>query len=128
MKLKPHGNPVVPEPPQLLDQPVVQLSNPFAGQELADLLAADRELAAIPPDGVFGVGQGNPVRVAAVPGVLGRPHLLDGGLDGERRGDDVRQPRNKYARVQGCLQASPVLGQQADSGCLLLRACRWDSS
>ena len=60
------------ERPQCLHQPVVELTRPLAGEEGPDLVAAGHELAAVPPDRVLGVGQGHAVRVAGVPGVLGR--------------------------------------------------------
>ena len=75
--LEPHGDPVVGEGPQGLDQPVIEFALPLAGQELADLVAADHELAPVPPHRILGVSEGHTVRVAGVPGVLGRPDLED---------------------------------------------------
>src|SRR5438105_9571282 len=44
-----HGDAVVAEGPHFLDQPVVELAVPFAGEEGFDLLAALNELGAIAP-------------------------------------------------------------------------------
>src|SRR5690348_7008202 len=44
-----HGDALLRERPQLLDQPVIELARPLALQELADLLAADRELRPVAP-------------------------------------------------------------------------------
>ena len=47
-----HGNTIVGEGPQLLDQPVLKLLVPLAGQELPGFLAAMGELGAVAPLGV----------------------------------------------------------------------------
>ena len=44
-----HGNAVVTERPDLLDQAIVELALPFARQELLDLLAPLQKLRAVPP-------------------------------------------------------------------------------
>ena len=80
-----HGNPVVGERPKLLDQPVVQLAVPLPRQERNNRRAAMQKLAAVPPDAVLGIGQGNPFGIAGVPAVLGGTHLLPSGLQRERR-------------------------------------------
>src|SRR5260221_14717362 len=46
---KAHCNPVLAKRPELLDQPVVQLSDPFPRQERFDSLAALKEFGAIAP-------------------------------------------------------------------------------
>src|SRR5690606_22299119 len=70
---------------QFLDQTVVELATPFAGEERHDLLATDRELRAIAPCAVHGIGQRDALGIAAVPGVLGHADLLDCRLARERR-------------------------------------------
>src|SRR3954469_8324451 len=47
---KAHGNPVVAKPPDLLDQPILQLANPLAYEERLNSLAAANELGAVAPD------------------------------------------------------------------------------
>ena len=71
--------------PQLLDEAVVELFVPLPRQELHDGLAAGDELGPIPPGAVDRVGKRDPFRVAAVPGVLGEPDLLDRSVPVERR-------------------------------------------
>src|SRR5262249_32524067 len=80
-----HGDPVSGECPELLDEPVVQLPDPFARQEGDDCRPSVQELGAVPPAAVLGVGQRDLLRIATVPGVLGEPDLLPGALGGERR-------------------------------------------
>ena len=69
--LKSHGDPVVGECPQGFDQAVIEFAIPLAGQEFSNLVAADDELATVPPDRIFGVGQGNTIWIARIPGVFG---------------------------------------------------------
>jgi len=83
--LEAHGDAVAGERPQVLAQRVVELALPLAGQERDDRVAAADELAAVAPLGVLGVGAGDALRVAGVPRILGRLHLLAGGLLGKRR-------------------------------------------
>src|ERR1700678_2817188 len=71
--------------PQFLDQPVLVLAGPLAGQELDDLFPPVDELRAVSPLAVLGVGEGDLVRVAGVPRVLGGPDLPRGGLRRGRR-------------------------------------------
>ena len=71
--------------PQAFAQDVVVLALPFAGQELDDRVAADDVLAAVTPLRVDGVRAADTFGVAAVPGVLGGLHLLDGRRQCERR-------------------------------------------
>src|SRR5205085_1679509 len=70
--------------PYLLDQPVIELLHPLAPQELHDGFTAAEELAAVSPDAVRGVGERNPLRVAAVPGILCGACLLRGAFARER--------------------------------------------
>ncbi|CAG7645456.1 hypothetical protein SBRY_40161 [Actinacidiphila bryophytorum] len=80
-----HRDAVAVEGPQLLDEPVLQLLVPLAGEEGDDLVTAGGELRAVPPARVHGVGQGDLLRVAGVPAVFRQAGLLYGALPGERR-------------------------------------------
>src|SRR4051812_20032047 len=83
-----HGDPVVSERPQLLDEPIVELPSPFARQESDDLVATANKFRAIAPIAVRRVGQRHALRIAAIPAVLGGADLLDRGLArvGRKRG------------------------------------------
>lgn len=78
-----HGDAVVGEGPELLDQAVFQLAVPFAGEEGLCLIAAVAELGAVAPVGVGGIGQGDLGGIAAVPAIFGEADFLDGGFAGE---------------------------------------------
>lgn len=52
-----HRDPIAGEGPHFLDEPVVKLTPPFAGEECHDLRAALDEFSAIAPFAVFCVGQ-----------------------------------------------------------------------
>src|SRR5262245_45810007 len=80
-----HGNAVVAESPQFLDQAIIELAVPLARQEGNDLIAAAQELRAVPPVAVLGIGERDGLRLPRVPGVLCRRQLLDRGLSGEGR-------------------------------------------
>src|SRR4051812_39818097 len=80
-----HGDAVALDGPQLLDQAVVQLALPLAGQEGHDLVPAVDELRPVAPLGVDGVGARDLLGIAGVPHVLCHAHLLDGGLVREGR-------------------------------------------
>src|SRR5215471_452165 len=82
--LEADGDAVSVERPQVLAEGVVEFAGPLPAQELDDLRAAVQELVPVPPDRVLGVGQGDPLRIARVPRVLGGLNLLAGGLLGER--------------------------------------------
>ncbi len=83
--LEPDGDAVTGEGPQLLLQAIVVLLRPFAPQELDDRCASVDEPGAVPSFGVLGVCPCDPFRIAGVPCVFGRLHLLPGGLFGEGR-------------------------------------------
>ena len=55
--LKAHSDAVLMEGPKFLDQPVVEFFRPFAAQEGNDCLASLKELSAIAPATVFGIGR-----------------------------------------------------------------------
>src|SRR5687767_1180976 len=52
-----HGNPIVRECPDLLDQPVVHLALPFASEELGNGGTAGEELRPVSPPAVLGIGE-----------------------------------------------------------------------
>ena len=81
------GDAVAGEGPHFLDEAIIQLLLPLAGQEGDDSGAAGQELRAVSPGAAFGVGQGHAGRVAGVPGVLGHAGLAGGGFGGEGRTD-----------------------------------------
>src|SRR5687768_16103042 len=81
---KAHRDAVIGEGPKFLDQSIVELAAPLAGQELDDLLAADREFGAIAPVAVDGISERHTLWVAAVPGVLGQADFLNCSLACER--------------------------------------------
>src|SRR5215203_2910845 len=81
--LEPHRDAVAREAPQVFLQPIVQLPSPFAPEEVPDGLTPLEELVAVAPLGVLGVGEGDLLGIAGVPGVLGRLDLLPGRLLGE---------------------------------------------
>src|SRR3954463_1400618 len=64
---KAHGQSVLVAGPQLLDETVIQLLVPLAGEELDDLWPPLRELGPIAPAAVDRVSHCHPLRVAAVP-------------------------------------------------------------
>ena len=63
-----NGDAVVAERPHFLDQAVVELAVPFAGEEFDDGLAALKELGAVAPAAVLAIGERDAGRVARVPG------------------------------------------------------------
>ncbi|MNC60807.1 hypothetical protein D3C75_1107100 [compost metagenome] len=79
-----HGNSVVGERPQLLDQPIIKLLGPLAGQEAFGFFAVIGELGAIAPLSVQGIGQGHTLRVPGVPAVFGQANFFNGRFTGER--------------------------------------------
>src|SRR5258705_13814583 len=81
--LKTHGNEIAGERPEILGQSILEFPLPLARQERDDRGAAFEEFRSIPPPAVLGVGQGYPLVIARIPGILGYADLLDGGLAGE---------------------------------------------
>jgi hypothetical protein len=77
------------ERPQLLDQAVVELLVPFAGQKSLRLSAARHELDAVTPAGIDGVGKCDLGGIAAVPAIFCKPDLFNGALFGERRTEEA---------------------------------------
>src|SRR5215208_6641038 len=67
---------VLREAPEVLFESVIELASPLALQEVPDCLAALEELVAVAPLRGLGVGEGDLLRVAGVPGVLCHLPLL----------------------------------------------------
>src|SRR5947209_8026485 len=68
--LEAHGDPVFVKAPQVLAQGVIQLTLPFRGEEGDDLGSTRDEGVSVAPDGVLAIGEGDPFRVASIPGVF----------------------------------------------------------
>jgi hypothetical protein len=83
--LKSHRDAVVVERPEILDQAIVEFFRPFAPEERDDRRAALKELRAIAPAAVLGVGERHAFGIARVPGVFRHSSFLGGGFSGERR-------------------------------------------
>src|SRR5207302_7564222 len=62
-----HGDAVVAEGPDFLDQAIVELALPLARQKLFDRLAALQQFRAVPPSAVARIGERDTLRIAAVP-------------------------------------------------------------
>ena len=82
--LEAHGDAVLVQRPQLLDQAVLVLGGPLAAQELDDGRAAHNELGAVAPAAVRRVRSCDTLGIARVPRILGGARLLPGALEGER--------------------------------------------
>jgi hypothetical protein len=74
--LEPDRDAVPRKAPEALLQPVIELANPLASQEVPDGLAALEELVTVAPHRILRVGQRHFLGVAGVPGVLGGLDLL----------------------------------------------------
>src|SRR5262249_34610161 len=83
--LEPHRNPIVVESPEILDQAVVELLLPFAGEERLDRLAPREELRAVAPAAILGISERDAFGIARIPCVFRHARLLRCGLSGERR-------------------------------------------
>src|ERR687887_1457401 len=83
--LEAHRDAVLVERPEILDQAVVVLLRPFAGEKFDDRRAAFKEFGAVTPAAVLGIGERYPHRVARIPGVFRHARLLRGGFAGEGR-------------------------------------------
>src|SRR6478672_1630139 len=68
---KAYGDPVLPERPNFLDQPVVEFAIPFARQKRLDFRATVDEFGTVSPDAVGRIGLRHAGRIARVPGILG---------------------------------------------------------
>ena len=85
---KAHGYPIVAKRPDLFDQPVVQLTLPFAREKCLNGLAAPDEVGAVAPCAIQRIGKCNFGRIASVPGILSEARLPRSGLGckgGQRR-------------------------------------------
>src|SRR5580692_9575374 len=75
-----NGDAVLMKGPEFLDQPIVELAVPFAGQKRLDRGPALKELGAVSPPAVFRISERHARRVTGVPGVLGPTRLLRRGF------------------------------------------------
>ena len=111
-----YGDAVVGKCPEFLDQAVVEFLVPFAGEEGDDFGAAVEEFGAVAPAGIGGVGAGDSVGVAGVPGFFGEANFLDSGFAGEGGG---KGGRDSSGMVASCFF---VRGMRVDQvggfGCL----------
>src|SRR3954465_11936302 len=80
-----HRNAIAVVRPEFFDEPVVQLSGPFAREKFDDLLSPDRKFGAISPLRVDGVSERDFSRIARIPGVLCQTDLLGRSLASKRR-------------------------------------------
>src|SRR5512143_280763 len=78
-----HSNAVVAKGPNFLDQAIVELAAPFAGQEGFDRLATLKKLRTVSPATVGRIGERNPSRISRIPRILGQARLLCSGVGGE---------------------------------------------
>src|SRR5215216_148061 len=83
--LEAHGDAVLVERPEILDQAIVVLLRPFAGEKFDDRLAPLEEFGAVTPAAVLGIGQRHPHWIARIPGIFRHERLLGGGFAGEGR-------------------------------------------
>ncbi len=71
-----HGDPVPPKSPKLLDEPVIQLPPPFAGQKFDDGWPPLDKFGAVSPPTINRIGQSDLFRVATVPAIFRQAHFL----------------------------------------------------
>src|ERR1700677_56185 len=71
-----NGDAVLMKGPEVLDQPIVELAVPFAGQKRLDRGSALKELRPVSPPAVLRIGERHARGVAGVPGVLRHSRLL----------------------------------------------------
>src|SRR4051795_7681399 len=71
--------------PEFFDEPVVQLSRPFASEKFDDLLSPDRKFGSISPLRVDGVSERDFSWIARIPAILRQTDLLDRSLTSKRR-------------------------------------------
>src|ERR1700722_9152512 len=75
-----NGDAVLMKGPEFLDQPIVELTVPFAGQKRLDRRAALKELSPVSPPAVFRIGEREARRDAGIPGILRHARLLRRGF------------------------------------------------
>jgi hypothetical protein len=78
-----NGDAVLVKGPEFLDQPIIELAVPFAGEKRLDRGAPLKELGAVSPSAVFGIRKRDARRVARVSTVLGPARLLHSGFSSE---------------------------------------------
>src|SRR5262249_2822962 len=93
---KAHGDAVLAECPDFLDQALIEFAAPFARQKCFDGGATLENLRTIAPAAVGRVGERDAGRISRVPGVFGHSYFLCGALGGEggkRRAIHLTAPR-----------------------------------
>src|SRR5882757_8393894 len=70
-----NGDAVLMKGPEFLDQPIVELAIPFAGEKRLDRRPPLKELSPVSPPAVFGIGERDSRRVTRVAAVLGSARL-----------------------------------------------------
>src|SRR5258707_6899029 len=83
--LETHRDAVVGVTPQLFHQAIVQFFGPFSTEKGFDRLPTRKELRPVAPLRIRGVARRDPLRVAAVPGVLGGFDFQKSRFSRERR-------------------------------------------
>src|SRR6478752_1987430 len=99
--LKAHGDAIVVERPEILDQAILVLPSPFTGEKGDDGGAAFKDFRTVTPTAVLGIGQRHAHGIARIPGVFGHARLLGGGLSGEGR-----KRRTRHGSLRICEAAS----------------------
>src|SRR5262245_35733367 len=79
-----NSNAVCVAGPKLFDQPVIEFLGPFARQKLNDLISSVQEFSSISPARINRVRESYLFRITRIPGVFGRPNLLNSSLASER--------------------------------------------
>src|SRR4029079_795981 len=106
--LEAHGDAVLIEPPEILDQAIVVLLLPFAGEKFDDGITSLEELGTVTPAAVLGIGKRDLDRIARIPGVFRHARFLRSGFTGEGRQRRTRHdiyswigdPQRLYRSVQ----------------------------
>jgi hypothetical protein len=76
---------VAVERPEILDQAVILLRRPFAGEEGHDRGTAFEKFRTVAPAAVLGIGERHALGLARIPRVFRHAGFLGGGLFGEGR-------------------------------------------
>jgi hypothetical protein len=114
-----HGDPIVGERLELLDQPMVQLLGPLAGQEADDCRSTRGELRAVSPAAVGRIGKSDLFWIPAVPAVF---------CQEMRAGDELspaqapRQPADHEGTHSLAATGTSVRGTASEGGVPVLAA------
>src|SRR5271155_1398042 len=99
--LKTHRDAIAVERPEILDQAIILLLRPFAREKRDDRRPALKNLGAITPTAVLGIGERDAFGIARIPGILRHARLLRGSLAGERRQGWTRHDDLSVFRLPG---------------------------